>query len=1369
MSIRNRPYVGEWSMNRTLVRHTPDTIVLINGYQEFASCAGCSQSIDINKYITSVSADATTESAATANFSVVIPQHEIERFQINGKNLLQPSLEVVIFMRGYFPMVDFAGFGQDVETNETDDLDPDKVPVYPYYQVFRGVVTSVSHEFSGGFYSATVQCTNLLHFWQYLHLSVNGAVFGKRPAGSLVEPRLDGHRFTSMNPYAIIYTLVKVAFGAAYGVDFQLSRAQNTAAVDDTIGKSQFAHAAEWWAKRWTENSGALRMYGIDGRMFNHDEQAYYGFWMDASSANSGGGTKGYAAAVKRVFVANDNENVWNPGMAKKLRESLRENEYDPLSTQASIVSSQDGSTVKIIDDVVKMQAFVFDISKLGNVNFFETEYMTKMEIAEMVKTITGFEFYQDVDGDLVFKPPMYNLDTRQDPVFVIKDRDLISISETESEPECTFIKGSGSHFANVQGHGVEGWMGVGAVFIDYALVAKFGYRDESFETNYLSNRQQIYVSAINRLDIANAAVRSASVTIPIRPELRPGYPVYIESRDTFFYANSISHSFSSGGQCTTTINGIAKRTKWFPPVSSESSGLFPAIEDVKLEAPGEYPQLPLYVYAKNLEGHEDLDAGPPRMVGFPNVVLALDPAKVNYATVDVATGLLKPEEFVILALATGFLQRIPDSTNLALSNGTTAPVTMSLTQVRTTYNDAVRAAKGGEVVPENGEVFDKFLSFVERRITVDTDAALNLVNYLALVTSLKASFSPGTSLLGNYRYYSSSHPTPDHQAPQNLKLTVDEAPVLVPPDAPDANGETLMFKNVKGKGLGTFTGKPSRGIRVKVLSSKVAGKAVPPKDRTVLTGDIRFVTMASHQQYRSIQVSRVATDLSSWGNLELPAKSTQEAFIYLLVSRAAPTPGSPIPSRFIEEYERIYGLIETFEKNSGVLSASLDVALANFGIYELKPEWGEDGPLTTAEFDQTKSDEEVMKGQATELAANLYGAVAAVIDAIKVEKVEAQGAETKTKKEGGGTIGTANTTEAYLEQMGYRADFIEGYTDADVDVPDAENGVVIVPLTLESPLPKEHFTPVFPISDSEGFEVYGNLPYGRGMNVEKYAELLQATKSTTGATFLEKAEASRTTVGSLTTASSNMDAVADFYLAWEMKNIGLLPKSTIQSIATSGSKSDQAALAAAHNVAKAEDITEGVLEAIKEQSKSKSVFIRNRPVTSFFRGQSFSMSSASKNLANLSVGDGEGCICKGASQEFFLMAFSEQYVDLYGAENAVEGFQAENTYVSGENWKYTKDALAGRVLDLRTENMAAAIKKGVDGLPENLLPDGTAALTRDLSELADPTREGRDSAFEQAVEDLRAQEAAIMEGLVYDPETDTYIDPETGEEYTRS
>ena len=61
--------------------------------------------------------------------------------------------------------------------------------------------------------------------------------------------------------------------------------------------------------------------------------------------------------------------------------------------------------------------------------NIFETEYLSKLEIANAVRTITGFEFYQDVTGNLVFKPPFYNMDTSSDPNYVIDDGDLISIS----------------------------------------------------------------------------------------------------------------------------------------------------------------------------------------------------------------------------------------------------------------------------------------------------------------------------------------------------------------------------------------------------------------------------------------------------------------------------------------------------------------------------------------------------------------------------------------------------------------------------------------------------------------------------------------------------------------------------------------------------------------------------------------------------------------------------------------------------------------------------------------------------------------------------------------------------------------------------
>ena len=154
MSLQNRPFLGNWVMNRTLVRYATDALVFINGYTEFASCVACNKKLNFQRYITNVSVDASTDTVSTANITLTVPASASDVFSHDGKHILEPNLEVVILMRGYFPLKNYAGMGQDIE----EGFDANKVPVYPYYQVFRGVVTEVSHEFSGGFYTATLQC-----------------------------------------------------------------------------------------------------------------------------------------------------------------------------------------------------------------------------------------------------------------------------------------------------------------------------------------------------------------------------------------------------------------------------------------------------------------------------------------------------------------------------------------------------------------------------------------------------------------------------------------------------------------------------------------------------------------------------------------------------------------------------------------------------------------------------------------------------------------------------------------------------------------------------------------------------------------------------------------------------------------------------------------------------------------------------------------------------------------------------------------------------------------------------------------------------------------------------------------------------------
>ncbi|MHC4780545.1 MAG: hypothetical protein ACYTFG_18390, partial [Planctomycetota bacterium] len=134
------------------------------------------------------------------------------------------------------------------------------------------------------------------------------------------------------------------------------------------------------------------------------------------------------------------------------------------------------------------------------------------------------------------------------------------------------------------------------------------------------------------------APANSASVTIPIRPEMRPGYPVYIPYLDCYYYCNSFSHSFSVGGQCTTVLQLVAKRAKFYAPGKVGPSAP-EGIEAIDLSNTL-LPERPLQV----------LDSqGRPRLAGFPNVVMALDPDDINELFFVVGTDLEKIGEPRIL------------------------------------------------------------------------------------------------------------------------------------------------------------------------------------------------------------------------------------------------------------------------------------------------------------------------------------------------------------------------------------------------------------------------------------------------------------------------------------------------------------------------------------------------------------------------------------------------------------------------------------------------------------------------------------------------------------------------------------------------
>jgi hypothetical protein len=212
------------------------------------------------------------------------------------------------------------------------------------------------------------------------------------------------------------------------------------------------------------------------------------------------------------------------------------------------------------------------------------------------------------------------------------------------------------------------------------------------------------------------------------------------------------------------------------------------------------------------------------------------------------------------------------------------------------------------------------------------------------------------------------------------------------------------------------------------------------------------------------------------------------------------------------------------------------------------------------------------------------------------------------------------------------------------------------------------HHTVVLPVSDNRGYEVYGTMAYGRGLNIASYAILLA-------------------TEGSPTVASS-MLAVETFFA----------------SLARNGADVP-AALMALDEETKAElatalgTDTNNLQETIRAITSDDSdrVFIRNTPVTSRSRGMSSTEAAVIAGLADLS-GDGNTvCLCKGVEATHFLQAFTGDFVELTGDE-AVNDFLTTEALVSGEAYKVTKQALAGQVLDTRFRNELERVGKNALG-----------------------------------------------------------------------
>jgi hypothetical protein len=494
------PYQGTFLPNvRQTVVTAPDAIVYINGEQEVIGCSQCSRIFDFNKYITSIQVDLSIESVpGSASVSMSIPRHTIDDFYFDGNPIITPMMEIEVYAKGYYLL---EGIPQ-------------------YYPIFWGIVTEVADNYSGGEHTVTLNCADILKWWDICKINVTPTLIGT--SGQQGRNR-ENNVFAQTNPYDIIWSLALQSFG-----DIIVATGSFKKYVRDLAPKGAITDMMTYWERRFSRMRNNLVMYGTSGTAVRGDTlYAEYSRFLSPRQVRS-------RAVASSAFAR---------------------------------ANGKDGGQAIFRPESASVAAFKFVHSQVGGADLWQHTYQTKMELANAAKEAIGFEFYMDVTGDLIFKPPFYNLDVLGNkPVSWIQDIDILDWAFSESESEVvTQISMEGS-LKGAQDLGTGAELNPRTYVTDYHLLRKYGWREQSYNSEFMADGQVMWFHGLDLLDRINSRRHRASLTIPMRSELRLGFPVYIAPKDQVWYTTGISHSIAFGSRATTSLTLTAKRSKFIAP-----------------------------------------------------------------------------------------------------------------------------------------------------------------------------------------------------------------------------------------------------------------------------------------------------------------------------------------------------------------------------------------------------------------------------------------------------------------------------------------------------------------------------------------------------------------------------------------------------------------------------------------------------------------------------------------------------------------------------------------------------------------------------------------------------------------------------------
>lgn len=530
--------VSQTVQEREVVKLCPDIVVyfeglpyLINRFISDQTTSNPYVLVNFNDHVASFNAGYDTDlMVPSANINLQVPNYQRYLYQMpGGNNLIATMMQVQVYAKGYYM------------SSQGDTV---------YRRVFKGVVSHVGYNDNGKTLEISIQCYGSLYMLELMQINLNPSVNMAVHSGAQITT--NETIFGDHNPYRVI------ADAFTYGLQsdgFQLDSYFQSSPNEDhnMFAQSvQRGYIAKWQAILFNMAKD-VHVYGAiykDNPRVKADQiEKQTGV---ASSVKGSSNKDELAAAVARHAPVSEADDVANNTFYAKIAG------YHPFST----------------------------ITALNTVN---NNIVNRLELIRRMIGIIGFEGYQDVDGKIIVKPPLYNLDvlnlgvrskqtstipplgssnSQQNPLttvypesnpFVVHLAEILSEQETEDQAAIrrTRTVVCGALDPKLVQVDLQTAIKSTAEYIDVSKLQKFGLREEqAYMVPWLSidDKESLFATAILDTVRANRAYRTYTVTIPMRPELKLGFPMFFPHKDMYGYIKSIQAQYQVGGTATMTV-----------------------------------------------------------------------------------------------------------------------------------------------------------------------------------------------------------------------------------------------------------------------------------------------------------------------------------------------------------------------------------------------------------------------------------------------------------------------------------------------------------------------------------------------------------------------------------------------------------------------------------------------------------------------------------------------------------------------------------------------------------------------------------------------------------------------------------------------